>query len=81
MVWPWLTQAARAWGSDTQRVPCRLELPVDPVVIVPAIPPVTVGAVAQVVAAQAGAVVPVAAVPAEVAAEEAAVVKPHQIDK
>ena len=81
MVWPWLTQAARAWGSDTQRVPCRLELPVDSVVIVPALPPVTVGAVAPVVAAQAGAVVPVAEVPVEEAAVEAAVVKPHQIDK
>ena len=76
MVWPWLAQAARAWGSDTQRVPCRQELPGDSVVIVLVVPPVTVGAAVQVVAAQAGAVVPVAAV--ETAA---AVVRLHRTKK
>lgn len=85
MVWPWSGQAVRAWGSDTQGVPCRQEFPEDSVVMVLAVPPITVGAEAQVVVAQAGAAVPVEA--AAVAATEAAapvgevVVRLHQINK
>ena len=82
MVWPWLAQAARAWGSDTQRVPCRQELPGDSVVIVLVVPPVTVGAAVQVVAAQAGAEVPVEKAAVEATAPvEAAVVRLYHTKK
>ena len=88
MVWPWLAQAARAWGSDTPRVPCRRELPGDPAVMVLAVPAVTMVVAAQVVVAQvaatqAGAAVPVAEAEAvEMAAEaEAAVDSLHRARK
>ena len=68
MAWPWLAQAAKAWGSGRRRVPCRQELPRAPVAIVVAVP---AGA-----ATPAGVAVPaaVAVVPA-VAVETAAVVE------
>ena len=72
MVWPWWTQVARALASDTQRVPCRQEFPGDPVAMVLAVPPDTVGMAAPVVAALEGAAVPAAAEAAAEAAEEAA---------
>ena len=72
MAWPWLAQAAKAWGSERRRVPCRQELPRAPVVMVVAVP---AGAADPAVAVPAAAVEAAVVVEMVVAVETAAVVE------
>ena len=72
MVWPWLAQAAKAWGSARRRVPCRQEIPRAPVAMVVAAP----AGVADPAAAETVVAVETVVVVETVAVETAAVVAP-----